>query len=730
MKRPRSHELETISRNKFRSVLPAAWIVREQTPDYGLDEQVQIVEGGLVTPLIFFVQLKATESRNGADHYPFPTDRLRYYSSLHSPVMLAVHDVPTDTLRYSWVHRFAMSLDRAAAAAWLLQDSATLNLPHVLGPESHAEVSSAVEEFYADLRKGTGDLPAIAVLAPQPSDDQSVKEVMRRLAGTRSRLSLVATESANVQVTLSPPSVRASSGSVSTEIVLPDKNASIPDAAMAALVVVLAQKNWTQQSIDILTELLSSDRPLPSVIERHLFVSGLTFSYASGGQLEAALDLASRALDVGSSNLATSLATAPLLRSQPSRRLEEKYEAFLRRAKDTVQAGAPRAAAFYSLANRLRAKGDLTAAFKFYAKAARESPAYRDKHYWWQETGGCLFLLGHFRFSERFYRRALEKSASPLEHIRPLLADAILHQGQYQRARDELNVYLSEARPPMAEAILYHALATGLAATVPAAPRRTDECAQKIEDALAAEPSARKELLGQALAADPLSPLANFNMGSSLAEEGNYSGAAWYYLVAGLLVPQDLEAWANVCGLAAAFKDEVLATAALARAFWLHGSFLEPVLVEGFVEKGVPREQALRRVRLLLELGRKCEAAFAMPPDRYLRLPALGDDDGPDLVLFSMPRPSIRPQDSGPISETDQLYITSLTQIGGRHQKSTVFEASHLACEATGSLRHEAPGETPAMYLELLPSTWRLRAQRQPLLPGYRRYCLIRPLSL
>ena len=56
------HILERESRRKFESKLPREWISRDITPDYGLDLEVQIVEGKKVTNKVFWVQLKATNA--------------------------------------------------------------------------------------------------------------------------------------------------------------------------------------------------------------------------------------------------------------------------------------------------------------------------------------------------------------------------------------------------------------------------------------------------------------------------------------------------------------------------------------------------------------------------------------------------------------------------------------------------------------------------------------------
>ena len=107
--RTRSHELEDESRRAFASQLPTAWTVQDLTPDYGLDQRVEIFDGdGHVTGLVFYVQLKSTDApdntrnrqiRVRADHY-------NYWHSLSDPVLLALYFSQSGVTYVRWAHRF------------------------------------------------------------------------------------------------------------------------------------------------------------------------------------------------------------------------------------------------------------------------------------------------------------------------------------------------------------------------------------------------------------------------------------------------------------------------------------------------------------------------------------------------------------------------------------------------------------------------------------------------
>ena len=49
MKRPNQHVIDTQAQRLFQQSLPAEWVIRPLASDYGIDYEVEIVEGGLLT---------------------------------------------------------------------------------------------------------------------------------------------------------------------------------------------------------------------------------------------------------------------------------------------------------------------------------------------------------------------------------------------------------------------------------------------------------------------------------------------------------------------------------------------------------------------------------------------------------------------------------------------------------------------------------------------------------
>jgi len=103
MKRPRAHEIETQSRQIFERSIPASLVARPQTPDYGVDYDVEVFKDKATTGVTFKVQLKGSECLVlGRDAHHFScalaTESASYLcEELATPTVLAVVDLATQT---------------------------------------------------------------------------------------------------------------------------------------------------------------------------------------------------------------------------------------------------------------------------------------------------------------------------------------------------------------------------------------------------------------------------------------------------------------------------------------------------------------------------------------------------------------------------------------------------------------------------------------------------------
>ena len=91
----------------FCAALPKAWLPRKETPDYGVDFDVEIVNpDGTFPGMRFYAQVKSTASTKPATirRLSIELEWLEYYRSLSQPVLLVRHSTDTGDLYGRWAH--------------------------------------------------------------------------------------------------------------------------------------------------------------------------------------------------------------------------------------------------------------------------------------------------------------------------------------------------------------------------------------------------------------------------------------------------------------------------------------------------------------------------------------------------------------------------------------------------------------------------------------------------
>ncbi len=131
MKRPREHELETISES-FLYKFFSSWVCNKLTPDYGLDFKITIAKENDVTPDMFFVQNKATDNiKKGLEFIDFDIDvkHLLNFLKIPLPVILILYDAEEERGYWLNLQNYCRNILDKNDISWKKQKSKRLKIP-------------------------------------------------------------------------------------------------------------------------------------------------------------------------------------------------------------------------------------------------------------------------------------------------------------------------------------------------------------------------------------------------------------------------------------------------------------------------------------------------------------------------------------------------------------------------------------------------------------------------
>ncbi|MGC1120327.1 MAG: tetratricopeptide repeat protein [Candidatus Methanofastidiosia archaeon] len=146
MKRTKEHVLETESRRALESLLPPEWIFRVKILDYGIDVEIEIVEGEEVTNKVLWIQLKATESMKGKVSYKMRTDYLKYYEGCPLPVVILYWTKSENNFYYIFAQEYIDKILSKNNPDWRRQKTVTIIFDSKL--ENIEELKSTATEGY------------------------------------------------------------------------------------------------------------------------------------------------------------------------------------------------------------------------------------------------------------------------------------------------------------------------------------------------------------------------------------------------------------------------------------------------------------------------------------------------------------------------------------------------------------------------------------------------------
>ncbi len=437
--RPRQHQLETESRNAFRSAIPSVWVFRDLDQDYGIDGEVEIFEdSGETTGLKFLVQLKATDQiLSRALRLRVRDSAAGYYWSLQLPVLIVRFHAPSERIYFRWFHSLdryygkkskdGMSFKLTDADAWDLQ--APPRIRRVVN--EYLSVKSSRLQLPLMISVSVDDAGILGIPAP------GIISFLQRLASTvREVIRFRWDEEGSNSLILSKESLRV----------------RLAGADVFTL-------HWNNQKLGHSKESLAKDSLLAIALSldfygHSTYAATLIAKFAHGSifvrQLDMAVALASVLGRAGHTSSALEIAAVLFKDDQTVASAQAFTLTFVVNQRDLSDSqlshgiqfmqfhaqcledrGVLRDAAVlrYNCGSTLRVASRYREAIREYRAAARLEPQYLQRSYFWRELAGMLFLNRRFNRAVWAYEKALGLEDEPL--VRCLRADAQMFAGKY-----------------------------------------------------------------------------------------------------------------------------------------------------------------------------------------------------------------------------------------------------------------------------------------------------------
>lgn len=563
-RRPRQHVLESISRDRFRSWLQSrGWVVRPiDSPDYGLDDLVEVFTDEEATGLTFNVQARATdqEDLDRTLRVRVRSEQQNYFAAQNDPVLLVRYHAPTDRLYAQWFHR----VDPHPGSS-----SSTIHFDETM--ELTDEAIDALPREVAlvrNIRAADVDWPITVHVTCV--DLRQARHLAIAMSALANRNFIRVTESPDnhepgVTVNVEEDRLAVHGGLASCTFHGATSSQDFDDLAADALLgvaVALASIGQTRAAAAIA---LLAAPVAPSLEEPEVLVR-LAGGLARGREISAAVTIG-RAL-IRRGRLAPARFLTPTAVIAASYDLNESEIADVSRflvelADAEIAANDPTsaAAAAYSAGNWFfHSAQQYPSALEWYRRAGDLDDTYLDRGYYLSERAAALFECGAFLESAYWYQRAIESGSQPPK-TRARRADALMFAGRYQEALAEFENY--KQRPDAFEPV-WLAKDAALRMVIQETgfsvqdrnPERADHVAKGaagIEDA-----TARLSEYNRAIAEDALCARAWHHIAVTLANDLEQPARAAGPMLMSALDQRGSDLWAEALLLAFAAGDEVL----------------------------------------------------------------------------------------------------------------------------------------------------------------------------
>lgn len=528
MARPSSHRIGDRGQREFFHVIPTTWTAQKPDPDYGHDVRIEVFEASdESTGLVFYAQVRTTDSERSPPKITLERDERDYYSSHALPTMIVrvtgenhvywkwdFTIPPVDSENQSQTFHFSESdLWDASSPSLVEEDLRTLRW-----------IQSQITQFKVEL-----DVSGVSI-----RDRMRVLDAAQRTIDSLPNSSY-STRDERILIHLSDTGACAKVGTFYCFKIEFDKGSlsDVRPLMLYLLATVLGHIGANRAANTVADHCLGSS--LPSKNTEMAFNACLALLEKPEKAVKLAII---NTLHLPENPFGANF-TGALRQATSGSSSDEVFVEWLSIVlHEAERAGLDEAVAtaHYNLGNAFRSQGEHLKAVRHLRAAIAQSNTYTEVFaHAWSELGGVLFLTRHFSASARCYAKALEIEQSP--HLHYCLGDALFFSGCFELASEHLSRAASfEDQNLSVQAYVKAQLAAQLSQTHGAEFRRRPSEASDV--------SSWQKILSDI---DPLCDWANFNAGIVANSLGEHERALGHFLIAAISCGFiDEEAWENV----------------------------------------------------------------------------------------------------------------------------------------------------------------------------------------
>ncbi|MFT5659530.1 MAG: tetratricopeptide (TPR) repeat protein [Sulfurimonas sp.] len=564
-KRPKEHQVEDLSVLALRQILPREWVYREKSHDYGIDGEIEIFdENGSATGMLFYVQLKATDTSNKKNQrrVQLANSVINYYTNLDVPVLIVRYVEETKILYNRWAHKIDRygQKEGASSFSFMMEEDEVFR----------SETAFILENQLVKLRR----LESVDNILPIKIFFNFTFSKICNMSSARlsSHLRIAVNPKSNlIQIVYnkddSDAVISLTDDTLFVDILektgfylhhindTPYLNTEeLIGDLFVSLSLALLPFNKEQNAITILESLALNSRAIKNKQIAVTFIHVYIYNGNPYKALELWENIPKDEKD-GEDEIGFQILISSASQYNPDDGADA-YEKYLINSINEYQLTdisakeekANLGICHYNYANFLRSDSQFKDSVDNFEKALKYNPHYNKEDYVFKEMAGSLFEMEEYSKSAQCYKNGL--SLKNDSYTIALYADALMMSGEYKQAREQFQKYF-EAHDDikvewcLKENILHYIIEEH---GIEAQDRKPDEALKTDAIKNACNMDIPEDDTLAVLQLDALSPVLWYNLGQRYAKEEKFDDAAMSFLICALLNRKDTEAWINAFG--------------------------------------------------------------------------------------------------------------------------------------------------------------------------------------